>query len=438
VEHKALDGSRRKPGEVGAGAEDSFPKLETSGDRQSSIKINPLTPPNEKEEGSTFRLLRITATDSLSAEQLAELQFVESDLEGKKAAILLVDDCDELRKMMAQMLGALGYENVSEAANGQAALDLLRQREFDLLLLDIEMPVLNGFGVLEALKNDPLRRHLPVIVASGLDELKAVVRCIQLGAEDFLLKPVNSVLLRARVSASLERKRLRDIERLRVIELQKEKHALEIEKEKSERLLLNILPKAMADRLKQGQRTIAVRHESITALFADIVDFTTFARLTDPEVLVSVLNDLFSRFDRLTDQHGLEKIKTIGDSYFVAGGLPDPRPDHAEAVAETALDMLAAVTDLNRELGTTLSVRIGLNSGPVVAGVIGRKKFTYDLWGATVNLASRMQSSGQPNHIQVSASTCELLRGKFNLSEGGTVHCKGVGDVRSYLLNAKL
>jgi adenylate cyclase len=219
--------------------------------------------------------------------------------------------------------------------------------------------------------------------------------------------------------------------------LQREKHALEIEKEKSERLLLNILPKAMADRLKQGQRTIATRHNSITALFADVVNFTSFAKDTDPEVLVSVLNDLFSRFDRITDQHGLEKIKTIGDCYFVAGGLPEPRPDHAEAVAEAALEMLTAVTDLNHELGTSISIRIGLNSGPVVAGVIGRKKFTYDLWGATVNLASRMQSSGQPNRIQVASSTCELLRAKFNLSEGGNVVCKGVGEVRSYMLDGK-
>jgi adenylate cyclase len=437
VEQKALDANRRETVPPGNGVANGSYKKKTPGDRQNSIKPGDLNPLIKDDESATFRLLRNTATGSLSTEQLAQLHFVESDIEGKKAAILLADDSEEIRTVMVQMLEVLGYENVTQAVNGQAALDLLNKQEFDLLVLDIEMPGLDGFGVLEALKNDPLRRHLPVIVASGLDDLKAVVRCIQLGAEDFLPKPVNSVILRARVSASLERKRLRDMERLRLMELQKEKEALEIEKAKSERLLLNILPKAMADRLKQGQRTIAARHDNITALFADIVDFTTFAKHTDPEVLVSVLNDLFSRFDRLTDQRGLEKIKTIGDSYFVAGGLPEPRPDHAEIVAETALDMLAAVADLNSELGTSISIRIGLSSGPVVAGVIGRKKFTYDLWGATVNLASRMQSTGKPNRIQVSASTCELLRGKFNLSEGGIVVCKGVGEVRSYLLDGK-
>ncbi len=396
-----------------------------------------LNPAVDKDENATSRLLRNTTVGSLSEEQLTQLKLLESDPAGRQAAILVADDSDALRVAMLGMFRALGYRNVSQAVDGQAALDLLRQREFDLLVLDIEMPRLDGFGVLEALKKDPLRRHLPVIVASGLDEIEAVVRCIELGAEDFLPKPVNSVLLRARVSASLERKRLRDLERLRLIELQQEKQFLEIEKEKSERLLLNILPKAMAERLKQGQRTIAAHYESVTVLFADIVDFTALANRSDPEVLVSMLNDLFSRFDRLTDQHGLEKIKTIGDSYFVAGGLPEPRPDHAEAVAQMALDMLAAVTDLNGELGTSLSIRIGMNTGPVVAGVIGRKKFTYDLWGATVNLAARMQSSGLPNRVHVPASTRELLRGKFDLTERGTVVCKGVGEVRTYILEGR-
>jgi adenylate cyclase len=388
----------------------------------------------EEDQSRTFQLLRKPAAEKISGQPLARL---ESDPAGTRAAILVADDSDGMRTVTVQMFRALGYQNVSEAMDGQAALDLIRQREFDLLVLDIEMPGLDGFGVLEALKSDPARRHLPVIVASGLNEIEAIVRCIQLGAEDFLPKPVNSVLLRARVSASLERKRLRDIERLRLVELQQEKQLLQVEKEKSERLLLNILPKAMAERLKQGQRTIAARYESVTVLFADIVDFTALASRSDPEVLVSLLNDLFSRFDRLTDQHGLEKIKTIGDSYFAAGGLPEPRPDHAEAAARMALDMLAAVAEFNDELGTNVSVRIGLNTGSVVAGVIGRKKFTYDLWGAAVNLASRMESTGVPNGIHVSTSTRELLVGKFNLTERGTVVCKGVGEVRTYMLEGE-
>lgn len=393
--------------------------------------------PIDKETSQTFRLLRETAAEGLSAEQLTQLRLLETDLQSTQAAILVAEDSTPLRTAMVRMFGGLGYKNVSEAVDGQDALNLIRQQEFDLLVLDIEMPRLDGFGVLEALQRDSARRHLPVIVTSGLDELDAIVRCIQLGAEDFLPKPVNTVLLRARVTASLERKRLRDLDQLRFLELQHEKQVAESERDRSERLLLNILPKAMAERLKQGQRTIAARHESVTVLFADIVDFTALANRSDADVLVSLLNDLFCRFDQLTGQRGLEKIKTIGDSYFVAGGLPEPRPGHAEAIADLGLEMLTAAGDLNRELGTALRLRIGINTGPVVAGVIGRKKFTYDLWGATVNLASRMQSTGVPDRIHVPASTYELLRDKFNFTARGTVVCKGVGEVRTYLLDGK-
>jgi class 3 adenylate cyclase/CheY-like chemotaxis protein len=389
------------------------------------------------DETRTFQLLQPAKLAGLSAEELGRLQAAQSDVAGKHAAILVVDDSEPLRSVMVLTLHRLGYDNVSEAPDGLAALDLLRRREFDLLVLDIEMPKLDGFGVLAALASDPERRHLPVIVTSGLDQLDAVVRCIELGAEDFLSKPVNSVLLRARIGSSLERKRLRDLERLRVIELKQEKQLLEIEQEKSERLLLNILPKAIAARLKQSDRTIAERYSEVSVLFADLVDFTALTNRTDPEELVSLLNDLFSRFDHIADEHGLEKIKTIGDSYFVVGGLPERRPDHADAVAAMAVEMLAALEDLNRARGLNLCLRIGVNSGPVVAGVIGRKKFTYDLWGATVNFASRLQSAGVAGRINVSDATYELLKDKFDFTERGTVITKGSGEVRTYLLESR-
>ena len=385
----------------------------------------------------TFEMLRKVKSGGMTDDQEKQLKRAKNDRAGKNARILVVDDFDSLRSIMVLTLHDLGYVDVSEAVDGQAALDLVRTKEFDLVILDIEMPRLDGYGVLAALKSDPLRRHLPVIVTSGLHELDAVVRCIELGAEDFLPKPIHQVLLRARITSSLERKRLRDLERLRLIESQAEKELLEFEKEKSERLLLNILPLAIAERLKQGDHTIAERYASVTVLFADLIGFTSFANRTDPEALVSLLNSLFSRFDHIAERHGLEKIKTIGDSYLVVGGLPEVRPDHAEAVAEMALEMLTALDELNEERGTELAMRIGLNTGPVVAGVIGRKKFTYDLWGSAVNLAARMQSSGLPNRIHLPAETYELLRGKFNLTERGLVECKGLGQIRTYLLDGK-
>ncbi|HVU17627.1 MAG TPA: adenylate/guanylate cyclase domain-containing protein [Candidatus Didemnitutus sp.] len=389
------------------------------------------------DDSRTFQLLRTDRAGGLSVEQQGQLQLAQSDVRGKQASILVVDDSEPLRSIMVLTLQHLGYAHVAEAGDGVAALELLFAREFDLVILDIEMPKLDGYGVLTALAKDPVRRHVPVIVTSGLDQTEAVVRCLELGAEDFLSKPVNSVILRARIGSSLERKRLRDLERLRLLELAQEKQALEIEKEKSERLLLNILPKSIAARLRHSERTIAERYSAVTVLFADLVDFTALTNRTDPEELVSLLNDLFSRFDQIADRLGLEKIKTIGDSYFVVGGLPERRSDHAESVADMALAMLQSVVELNLERRTSLSLRLGINSGPVVAGVIGRKKFTYDLWGATVNFASRLQSTSLEGRINVSDATYQLLKDKFNFTPRGTVISKGVGEVSTYLLDGR-
>ncbi len=395
-------------------------------------------PKEDRSSARPFQLVQPSAPGGLTPQQLAELERASSETAEQEAAILLVDDSDQLREVVRMMLGALGYQNITEAKDGEVALKLLHEREFDVVILDLTMPKLDGFGVLTALRHDPLRRHVPVIVASGLDQLQAVVRCIELGAEDFLPKPVNSVLLKARLGASLERKRLRDLDRLRVIELEQDKKLLENEQEKSERLLLNILPRSIAERLKQGEHTIAERYAGVTVLFADIVGFSDLASRTDAQDLVALLNSLFSRFDGIAGRRGLEKIKTIGDAYLVAGGLPDPRHDHASAVADMALEMLDSLATLNRERGTNLSMRIGMHSGPVVAGVIGSRKFTYHLWGATVNMADRMQSSGLPDRANVSQSTHDLLvKDGFKLTSRGSVECKGIGEVRTYLLEGR-
>ena len=373
-------------------------------------------------------------------EQITELRASVTRVSGSKpasAAILVVDDSPAIRMAMVLQLHDLGYHNTCEAADGRVALDMIRRQLFDLILLDIEMPHLDGFGVLDALKNESFIGQLPIIVTSGLDEVEAVVRCITLGAEDYLHKPVNAVLLGARVGASLERKRLRDHERYMTAELQEQKRLLEIEQAKSKLLMLNILPEPIANRLLEGELNIAERHSDVTILFADLVNFTGLANQSDPVDLVALLNDIFTRFDVLADLHGLEKIKTIGDCYVVVGGLPLPQSNHAEAVAEMALAMLRAVEDVNRERRTNLSLRIGVNTGSVVAGVIGRKKFSYDLWGHAVNLASRMESSGVAGRIQVTENTYHLLANAFSFVDGGIVDCKGIGDIQSYFLEGR-
>ena len=210
--------------------------------------------------------------------------------------------------------------------------------------------------------------------------------------------------------------------------------SLKVEQEKSENLLLNILPKAIVHQLKIGNNAIASRSENVTILFADIVDFTDLSTKVSPHQLVSMLNEIFSCFDMLADQFGLEKIKTIGDAYMVVGGLPTPRDDHAEAIAEMALAMQKEITAFKRDDGKSFRLRIGINTGPVVAGVIGIRKFIYDLWGDAVNIASRMESHGIAGGIQVTTATYELLKEQYSFWHRGKIYIKGRGELDTYML----
>ena len=213
--------------------------------------------------------------------------------------------------------------------------------------------------------------------------------------------------------------------------------SLAIEKERSEALLLNILPAEIAERLKTSQTTIADDYDEATVLFADIVGFTELSRRLTAGEVVQLLNDLFSRFDRLAAGHGVEKIKTIGDGYMAAAGIPSGRPDHAEAVAALALDMRAAVADFRADRGYDVKIRIGVHSGSVVAGVIGTHKFAYDLWGDTVNVASRMESHGIADEIQISAETRALLPSAYRVEQRGAINIKGHNARQTFLLKER-
>ncbi|TAE07129.1 MAG: DUF3365 domain-containing protein [Oscillatoriales cyanobacterium] len=233
-------------------------------------------------------------------------------------------------------------------------------------------------------------------------------------------------------------KQLEQRVRERTAQLQETNIELVKEQEKSDRLLLNILPESIANKLKDGQNTIADAFAEVTILFADIVGFTVLSSQISAEELLIFLNEIFSAFDSLTEKYGLEKIKTIGDAYMVVGGLPNPSTNHAEKIAEMALDMQQELVKFNAKYQAAINLRIGINTGPAIAGVIGTKKFIYDLWGDAVNTAARMESHGLPGTIQVTKSTYDILRNKYQFEDRGIIHVKGKGDMNTYLLAGRL
>lgn len=386
---------------------------------------------SERKEQKKEQTADSSPTSTLMDEVVRTMHTVahQVDLVIQDASLLVVDDKESNRDLLSRRLDRQGFR-VEVAENGLQALQMARHRSYDLILLDIIMPEMDGYQVLATLKADETLRHIPVIMISALDEIDSVVRCIEMGAEDYLQKPFNQVILKAKISASLERKRLRDREHAFIKKLQ-------IEQEKSEKLLLNILPKPIADRLKRGARTIADHFPDVTVLFSDLVGFTKLSTHITASELVEKLNEIFLAFDMLAEAHGLEKIKTIGDAYMLVGGLPMPRADHAEAVANMAIDMVKAISRLNTRNNDNFQIRVGIHTGPVVAGVIGKNKFNYDLWGDTVNTASRMESQGISGSIQISEITYQRIKDKFIFEQRGPIEVKGKGEMVTYLLKGR-
>jgi len=353
-----------------------------------------------------------------------------------RGRILIVDDKRANVLLLERMLRGAGYEAVSSTTKPQEVHALHLERRYDLILLDLQMPGMDGFQVMERLKTIETDGYLPVLVLTAQPDLK--LRALKAGAKDFLSKPfeLDEVLLR--VHNMLEVRLLH----LQISELYRQVVA---EQRVSEHLLHNVLPHSIAKRLRGRPEAaaggfaelVADRFDDVTVLFADIAGFTRFSEGVTPEVLVSVLNDLFTRFDHIADARGLEKIKTIGDCYMAAAGLPVPAEDHAARAAEMALDMVDELERFNLSSPHKLRVRIGMSTGAAVAGVIGRRKFLYDLWGDVVNTASRMESHGLPGRIHLTESTRAALGEAFLLEKRGVVDVKGKGEMRTWFLNGR-
>lgn len=339
--------------------------------------------------------------------------------------ILVVDDVAANRDLLSHRLQREGHCVVT-AESGLSALEKLTKEEFDLILLDILMPDMNGIEILSRLKSENRWRHVPVIMISGLSEVAAVARCIEAGADDYLTKPFNPILLRARINSTLEKKRWLDREHSYL-------QRIETEKQRADSLIHAILPDQIVTRLQGGEEIIADRFEEVSILFADIVGFSPIAARLPPSDLVRRLDAMFSKFDLLTQEHRVEKIKTIGDAYMAACGIPEPSFDHADRIVALGMSMLEALRDMAPE-HDRFRVRIGIHSGPVVAGLIGRLRFVYDVWGETVNIASRLESQGVADSIQISEATRRAFRGQWRLEPRCALDLRGIGKIETYLV----
>ncbi len=331
-----------------------------------------------------------------------------ANLEGPSGRILVVDDDPGNRDLLQRRLKRRGH-TVRAVASGVEALQALEDASWDVMLLDLVMPGMDGVAVLSRLREDHRWRTLPVVMLSGMNELGAVVRCIELGADDYMTKPYEPVLLNARINACLEKKRLRD----------REQHLLEV-----------MFPVPVVQELLATGRVKPRRFDDVAVLFGDLVGFTAYGDKRQPEEVIATLQDLVVEWERSTRAHGLQKVKTIGDSIMVVGNMHQPHVNAVLACAQVGMAFIRSAEVSGRGLG----VRIGIHTGPVVAGVLGEERYQYDLWGDTVNTASRVESHGIPGSVVLSSAAWSRISAIPGVASKsiGAVRMKGKGGVELF------
>jgi adenylate cyclase len=349
----------------------------------------------------------------------------------ERKTILIVDDELPNRILLNDWVETIGQSAVL-ADNGLEALALARQKSPDLILLDMMMPVMGGLQVLHALKADPALCHVPVIIISAADDMEQVIACIREGAEDYLNKPFNPELLRARITSSLRKldllrseRRLREQMDLYLVELKEARR-------RSDALLSAMLPDEKVAELKETGRVKPRRHENVAILFADVVGFTSYCDRHEPEEVVSHLREMVEAFERIVARHELEKVKTIGDAFMAAGGLLKAVPSPAAACVRAGLEMLAALASLPARW----QLRIGVHVGPVVAGVVGGVKYQFDIFGDTVNTAARIQNHATPGSVCASMAAWAEIAHLFRGESLGPIEMKGKGKMEIVRVDA--
>lgn len=334
--------------------------------------------------------------------------------------ILVVDDIPRNVRILKDRLVNMGYE-VFEATNGFEALEKIKEDSPDLILLDVMMPKMDGYEVLEEMKAQKNLRQIPVIMITAIADLESVARCIELGADDYLTKPFNPVLLKARIKSCLEKKKWHDQEKLYV-------EQIEEEKKRSEELLNAILPSTIVEELKANKRVVPRRYNEVAIFFCDIVGFTAYSEKHGPEDVITNLGRLTEIFEELTEKHGLEKINAVGDQFMAAGGLGRTIPNPVLNCVKCGLEMLQS----RDFLPAKWHMRIGIHIGPVLAGVVGRRKFLFGLWGDTVNVASRAQSHGIVDGINVTKAAWDKISALCETESRGLISVKSKGQMEMF------
>ncbi len=330
----------------------------------------------------------------------------------KVKKIIVVDDSLTIRKAFQYHLRSMGYD-VTMAESAINALEILNKEKFDLILSDLVMPKLDGYQLLKLIKADKELAHIPVLMLSGLNEMDYVVKCINAGADDYLLKhPLNLSLIKARVGASLERKQLLD--------------ELDEERKRSDRILKEILPPSIVEELKEHNYVQPRRHENVAVLFCDIVQFTRFSDTNEPELVMENLQSLMEAFEGLAGYYNVQKIKTIGDSFMAAAGLLVPVENPILTCVEFGLEMVSSVRNLEWK------ARVGIHYGSVIAGVVGRDAFLYDIFGDTVNVAARIEANGVNGAVNISKKAWDEVSHLCEGESSGLVSLKGKGEMEVF------
>jgi class 3 adenylate cyclase/CheY-like chemotaxis protein len=341
-------------------------------------------------------------------------------------SVLIVEDSVVNQKLLTKILVKQNY-NVLVAGSGEEALDILKEALPHLIILDIVLPGMNGYSTCRCLKQNDRTRDIPVIFISALDSTKDKVEGFDVGGVDYITKPFEPAEVLARIRIHMRLHQLQN-------KLEEKNQQLDAEKQKSEGLLCNVLPKSVGLELLKTGECCPQLFTDTTVCFTDIIDFTSASSKLAPEVIIHELNEIFTAFDRISLKYNCERMKTIGDAYLFACGVPESNPNHAENVARAALEMVDYLKNRNLDAEHSWQLRVGMHSGPLVGGVVGTEKYLYDIFGDTVNIAARMEEMAQPMQVNVSSRSYELLKDKFVFSSAKTVEIKGKGRESIYSL----